>query len=252
MRPAGNFLAYPGREFPRLPTEQGNQVLCCPAQCGIGEIRFLYQRGISSSHRIVPVKLTSRAQAREAGLKRYFSGEPCTQGHVAERYTSGNGCVECDNIRGRAKYAADPGFKIAQVQRAKKNRKPGTEEEQLTFGFFGALSSAELNSYCESIDSKCQICEKPFDSTKVSARSCVDHDHQGGTFRGLLCSRCNGGLGIFGDNLEGVLRAVRYLQLDRTASIFSRTAGKNLGTNPAERISQIGSDICEATDLKRE
>jgi hypothetical protein len=30
--------------------------------------------------------------------------------------------------------------------------------------------------------------------------------------RGLLCSNCNRGLGLLGDDLEGVLRAVEYLR----------------------------------------
>ena len=38
----------------------------------------------------------SREAARVAGLKRYFTGEPCKRGHIAERYVSGAGyCVEC-------------------------------------------------------------------------------------------------------------------------------------------------------------
>jgi hypothetical protein len=33
--------------------------------------------------------------AREAGLKRYFTGKPCVHGHVCERLVSGGQCVEC-------------------------------------------------------------------------------------------------------------------------------------------------------------
>lgn len=40
----------------------------------------------------------------------------------------------------------------------------------------------------------------------------VDHDHITGFIRGLLCNRCNVGIGKLGDNLEGLTRALEYLQ----------------------------------------
>jgi hypothetical protein len=40
----------------------------------------------------------------------------------------------------------------------------------------------------------------------------IDHDHKTGQNRGLLCQRCNSGLGLFGDNLEGFQRAFAYLK----------------------------------------
>lgn len=40
----------------------------------------------------------------------------------------------------------------------------------------------------------------------------VDHDHQTGAVRGLLCSTCNAGLGHLGDTIEGLERALRYLK----------------------------------------
>jgi len=39
------------------------------------------------------------AEARERGLKRYFSGRPCKHGHLAERLTVNGTCVECTNMR---------------------------------------------------------------------------------------------------------------------------------------------------------
>ena len=41
----------------------------------------------------------SRDEALQAGRKRYFTGLPCRRGHLAERYTSMGGCVECVNRR---------------------------------------------------------------------------------------------------------------------------------------------------------
>lgn len=40
-------------------------------------------------------QLVSRQEAIELGLVRYFTGEACKRGHVAERYTLGGGCTEC-------------------------------------------------------------------------------------------------------------------------------------------------------------
>jgi hypothetical protein len=40
----------------------------------------------------------------------------------------------------------------------------------------------------------------------------VDHDHDTGEVRGLLCTPCNVGIGALGDTEEGVLRALEYLR----------------------------------------
>lgn len=37
-------------------------------------------------------------EAKRRGLVRFFTGEPCNHGHVAERYVKGNRCVECDRM----------------------------------------------------------------------------------------------------------------------------------------------------------
>lgn len=43
----------------------------------------------------------------------------------------------------------------------------------------------------------------------------IDHDHTTGKFRGLLCVRCNFGIGHFKDNANNLTKAVQYLHLHK-------------------------------------
>ncbi|MBB3017682.1 hypothetical protein FHR70_000722 [Microvirga lupini] len=44
------------------------------------------------------MNVVSRAEAREQGLKRYFTGAPCKRGHIDERFTASTRCVSCNAI----------------------------------------------------------------------------------------------------------------------------------------------------------
>ena len=44
-----------------------------------------------------------------------------------------------------------------------------------------------------------------------NGRFCVDHNHNTGEFRGLLCHSCNRGLGLFKDSPSITSRATEYL-----------------------------------------
>ena len=54
----------------------------------------------------------------------------------------------------------------------------------------------------------CQICEKKF---KQGVSAHVDHDHDTGEVRGLLCLNCNTGIGKLGDSAVTCLDAAFYL-----------------------------------------
>lgn len=57
-------------------------------------------------------------------------------------------------------------------------------------------------------NNKCSIC----DSDLIPGiDTCVDHCHNTGAVRGILCSKCNKGLGLFLDSPERLYRAMEYL-----------------------------------------
>lgn len=56
-------------------------------------------------------------------------------------------------------------------------------------------------------------------SMRKNRRLCVDHDHQTGKIRGLLCSKCNFLLGLCSESLVLFQRAVCYLREHRKSRI---------------------------------
>ena len=45
---------------------------------------------------------STRADAVQAGAVRYFNGQPCPAGHIADRYTLSGYCVVCQRAANRA------------------------------------------------------------------------------------------------------------------------------------------------------
>jgi len=60
---------------------------------------------------------------------------------------------------------------------------------------------------------KCAICKKHEDDCSRKTLF-VDHNHNTGKIRGLLCSQCNSALGLFYDNIEVIKAAINYLELN--------------------------------------
>jgi hypothetical protein len=40
----------------------------------------------------------------------------------------------------------------------------------------------------------------------------IDYDHKAGKVRGLLCKKCNMGIGMFGEDIESIKKAISYLE----------------------------------------
>lgn len=72
------------------------------------------------------------------------------------------------------------------------------------------LSVAEYDALWDACRGRCEICQRT--SEELPRRLCVDHCHETGEVRGLLCNGCNLAIGKLGDDLEALKRAVAYLE----------------------------------------
>ncbi len=64
----------------------------------------------------------------------------------------------------------------------------------------------------------CAICDKP-QNTFNTKNLYIDHDHKTGKVRGLLCHKCNNGLGFLDDDIKLLKRSIQYLERSRSIII---------------------------------
>jgi hypothetical protein len=75
----------------------------------------------------------------------------------------------------------------------------------------------------------CAICNEPLRPNDGRPAGVVDHDHETGWFRDVLCNGCNSGLGMFGDDPERMRAAAQYVQAHRRSrGRAQRTIGVRL------------------------
>jgi hypothetical protein len=75
------------------------------------------------------------------------------------------------------------------------------------------FSLKEYHRLLQAQEGLCAICRQlPTKRLGERKRLAIDHDHKTGRVRGLLCDRCNGGLGSFDDDPEKMERAIQYVR----------------------------------------
>lgn len=98
--------------------------------------------------------------------------------------------LEQERARKKAKYKENP---ERIYERNLKNK------YNLSLDAFNAMRLFQGNA--------CAICKEPFAKTPH-----VDHDHETGNIRGLLCPMCNSGIGYFKDDPLRLRVAIEYLE----------------------------------------
>lgn len=74
------------------------------------------------------------------------------------------------------------------------------------------VEPSQINAIRDSQDGLCAGCLRDLAVNK----ECVDHCHDTGRIRGLLCNDCNVSIGILGDNPETLRRLADYIEKNKT------------------------------------
>lgn len=117
--------------------------------------------------------------------------KPISAFHKCRKYGTQHWCKECRAAQARIRY---------------QRRKQEYAEYRL-FSRYG-LSTAELEAILERQNHRCALCEERLADRKPH----IDHDHDTGRVRGVLCSECNTGLGKLKDSPALLRRAIAYLE----------------------------------------
>ncbi len=112
-------------------------------------------------------------------------------------------CKECD--KNTTLESRRQRWKKARVQQRNANRKA-------KYG----ITEEEFSKIFQDQKGLCACCEVELTDDFVARHSktklVIDHCHKTGKVRGLLCTMCNKGIGLLGDNAEGLHKAYTYLK----------------------------------------
>ena len=128
---------------------------------------------------------------------------------VEKTQTDGKKCRSCGEVKSLSEYhkgsysdGLDNRCKSCKIELNRNTR------YIKTYG----ITIDDYNKIFKEQEGNCGICNKH--QVEFKKRFAVDHDHDTGEVRGLLCFDCNIGIGKLGDNIEGLEQALRYLNGD--------------------------------------
>lgn len=130
-------------------------------------------------------------------------------------------CRPCKYAQKRAYERANPEKYNEQVRKNRAKRREAirsrsrewlasNKERAKGYGLrrYG-ITLEQFNAMFEAQGSKCAICSTT--DNGVGRSFYVDHCHHSGRVRGILCHKCNSGLGAFRDDAQIVGKALEYL-----------------------------------------
>lgn len=120
------------------------------------------------------------------------------------------GCKQCRLDR-RAEYGRKNSAALSKKQMERYHKDPERFADYDLRKRFG-LPPGSYDKMSEAQGGRCAICQSTTPGGNGKRRLAVDHDGATGKVRGLLCGRCNTGIGQLQHNETILLAAIAYLK----------------------------------------
>lgn len=128
--------------------------------------------------------------------------------------TSCNRELELDNFCKQSSTNDGLAYQCKECKKKEREKyKNKHMEYKLKYNY--SITKAEYNEMYTKQRGLCAICGKQESSRDSNGKPkylAVDHHHTNGEVRGLLCSNCNTGIGLLGDNIDNLKSAIKYLE----------------------------------------
>lgn len=151
-------------------------------------------------------KNVATASTYAAALKEFFMLEEAHQKKMKS-------CKKCGVLKDENAYELYRNTcKICRNERRKEYRTrsgEGLKNYRLKRQY--GITIEDYNRMLKDQNGVCFICQKE-SKNFWGTQPAVDHCHKTGKIRGLLCDKCNKGLGQFNDNPELLQKAIKYLK----------------------------------------
>lgn len=123
-------------------------------------------------------------------------------------------CKECEskataNYRTKLSTGQKENLKEQKKIYNQKNKRKNSNQARIRNVKRWSGNPEEIKSYIESHNKTCEICGE---KESIVGTLHIDHCHSRNAFRGLLCSTCNTGLGLFNDDISKLASAIEYLK----------------------------------------
>lgn len=131
--------------------------------------------------------------------------------HPEKRYASKGLCTTCYNRPRKKQWRLDNKEKYNEQVRRQYNR----NRTRLARSRIEKLYGITENQYVEILarqNGVCALCFRAQPESSRLKRLMIDHDHETGKVRGLLCAKCNLMLGLAEDNINTLNIAIKYLE----------------------------------------
>lgn len=168
--------------------------------------------------------------------RRFPPGE--VERRLRERRGATKQCKKCGEVKDRSQYSKSNDGKYGPIlrpeckpcqsaasmawhrnnpERANANRRRWNLKK--TYG----ITEAQYDEMLQQQGGVCAICgmDEPnqHGRTGTKFKLSIDHDHETGAVRSLLCQKCNRAIGLLGDSHELVQKAAEYLLRHRSKAI---------------------------------